>query len=441
MTATSIVSPTPAPNAIPSPGSQSSQSAAQTVAGSAGKENKGHGEFAAVMAKQQSQEAVQKKNSGSSGGPDARPAQQKSSKQPPAAVSLPTEATEVTSPVSGKNMPQAGLSQQDLHQSKAQQGSRKKTDTPGQMQVGLVSSLLSGMAMAFPVPMSAERGPMNPESELAPSAEPAARSKEDMVTDGTVDKQVPQSKLLLHLQSDAKLQNDGKSSAAFASVAKQDGLASGNKGLLLQKMLHGLVSTTPTKQPVVPATVNNLVFDAHNGSPQNAAESVSNLTGNSTATLLAGMLPTQVTASSPGQVLAAPVGANPQWGQALGQQIQVLLGQDIQQAKLQLNPPHLGPLEVHLDIQANGQANATFFSPHPEVLQAITNAIPQLQQSFAAAGMSLGQANVGADSGGRSFSKNKSSSTTSVKTLTEAGDSPSALTMLRVQLGLVNAFA
>ena len=80
-------------------------------------------------------------------------------------------------------------------------------------------------------------------------------------------------------------------------------------------------------------------------------------------------------------------------------------------------------------------------SHRPEVLQAISTAIPQLQQSFAAAGMSLGQANVGADSGGRFFSKNRSTPADTVKSMTEPLESTTPSTVLKVRLGLINAFA
>ncbi len=452
MTAVSIVSPMPSTNAIPGPGSQSSRSVAQSaaqpaapsatqaLAGSTSQENQGHGAFAAVMARQQTREAQHQNTPGRAAGPDARPAG--STKLQPAADALPSDAAAAMPSAGGKNMPQAVLSKSEQNQSKTHSDSAKKTDISAQTPAGLVSSLLPGLAIPLPAPVPVNvvtNPPVNP--GLTPSPESPALSKGSLVTYGSAEKPVSPNSPLLHLQTDV-MAHDGKASDAAAHASRQGGLSPRDTGHLPQNLLHDLVTAVSAKQSSVPATINNnLLLDANIGLPKNVAESVSNLSQNNSPTLLAGMLPNNVTPSSSGQVLATPVGANPQWGEALGQQVQWLLGQDIQQARLQLNPPHLGPLEVHLDIQANGQANATFLSPHPEVLQAISNAIPQLQQSFAAAGMSLGQTNVGADGGGRYFSKNKPASTTSVKTLTEAGDSPAAVAMLRVQLGLINAFA
>ena len=156
--------------------------------------------------------------------------------------------------------------------------------------------------------------------------------------------------------------------------------------------------------------------------------------------VFSGIAPTAGPASG-GLLVAPPVSNHPQWGQALGQQVQFLLGQGIQQATLQLNPPHLGPLEVHLDLQQNGQTNAFFSSPHPEVREAIATAMPQLQESFAAAGMSLGQASVGAGGGGRPFARNPSASASRVAVVAAATGGATLPVPARVRLGLVNTFA
>ncbi|MDD2748469.1 MAG: flagellar hook-length control protein FliK [Acidithiobacillus sp.] len=236
---------------------------------------------------------------------------------------------------------------------------------------------------------------------------------------------------------------DGKLTAAVASSAIQDGSSSQIVGHFLQNLAQAFAASSTTgPQSVASSAFSNSWADPSTQLLKTVSDPGVSLAGNSAAPLLASTIMLPPAASTPtAQVVATPVGANPQWGEALGQQVQFLLGQGIQQATLQLNPPHLGPLEVHLDIQANGQANATFISPHPEVLQAISAAIPQLQQSFAAAGMSLGQANVGADGGGRFFSKNRSASTGTVKSMTEPLESAAPSTILRVHLGLINAFA
>lgn len=62
-------------------------------------------------------------------------------------------------------------------------------------------------------------------------------------------------------------------------------------------------------------------------------------------------------------------------------------------AELRLDPPELGPLRISLQITDN-VAHAAFISPHAAVRQTVENALPQLQELLAQAGISLGQTSV-----------------------------------------------
>ena len=70
---------------------------------------------------------------------------------------------------------------------------------------------------------------------------------------------------------------------------------------------------------------------------------------------------------------------------------------DKQVAKLTLNPAHMGPLEISLNID-KGHATASFVSANADVREALENALPRLREMFASAGISLGQTNVSAES-------------------------------------------
>lgn len=85
------------------------------------------------------------------------------------------------------------------------------------------------------------------------------------------------------------------------------------------------------------------------------------------------------------------------WGDALGQKVVWIAGQQQQVAELHLNPPNLGPMEVRLTI-ANDQVNAIFVSSQPAVRDAIEAAMPRLREMFADSGMTLGNAMVSSDS-------------------------------------------
>jgi flagellar hook-length control protein FliK len=93
--------------------------------------------------------------------------------------------------------------------------------------------------------------------------------------------------------------------------------------------------------------------------------------------------------------IRTPVG-QAQWGKELGSQLVLMThqaGEDAHTAQLRLDPPDLGPLQVTIKI-SDGIAQASFVSAHAAVRQALESALPQLQQTLAQAGISLGQTSV-----------------------------------------------
>lgn len=96
------------------------------------------------------------------------------------------------------------------------------------------------------------------------------------------------------------------------------------------------------------------------------------------------------------QTVQVPVGAAG-WGEALGQKVVWMAGQQQQVAELHLNPPNLGPMEVRLTV-SNDQVSALFVSAQPAVREAIEAAMPRLREMFADSGMMLGNAMVSSDS-------------------------------------------
>lgn len=89
--------------------------------------------------------------------------------------------------------------------------------------------------------------------------------------------------------------------------------------------------------------------------------------------------------------------ANPQWGTELGQQVSNLVrhaGAGNHSAELRLDPPHLGPLRITLNLH-DSVVQAVFSSAHASVRHAVEQALPQLQQQLEQEGLSLGQTNVG----------------------------------------------
>lgn len=99
---------------------------------------------------------------------------------------------------------------------------------------------------------------------------------------------------------------------------------------------------------------------------------------------------------------AAPMGSSNQiyaypgksgWNQAISQKVMYMVGASEQTARLSLNPPELGPLQVVIEVN-DEKANTTFISDNEEVRQALEDGMDHLREKMDEAGISLGEANV-----------------------------------------------
>ena len=88
------------------------------------------------------------------------------------------------------------------------------------------------------------------------------------------------------------------------------------------------------------------------------------------------------------------------WDQALGERIQWMVNQKMQGAQIKLNPAHLGPMEVRIQVQ-NDQASIQFNSAHSVVREALEAALPRLRDMFEASGVEL----VNVDVSGQPFAE------------------------------------
>ncbi len=87
----------------------------------------------------------------------------------------------------------------------------------------------------------------------------------------------------------------------------------------------------------------------------------------------------------------------PKWGGELAQKVVWLSSQQQQVAEIRLNPAHLGPVEVMLNINSD-QATVQFVSSHLAVREAIEASLPRLREMMAENGITLGDVSVGAES-------------------------------------------
>ncbi|GLS05247.1 hypothetical protein GCM10007860_23970 [Chitiniphilus shinanonensis] len=101
-------------------------------------------------------------------------------------------------------------------------------------------------------------------------------------------------------------------------------------------------------------------------------------------------------AVKPSHYVPEPVGSN-RWGDAVAQRVAMMLGRQEQQIEMQLNPPHLGPMEVRLSLSAEN-ASVVFASQHAGVREALAAATPRLTALLADQGIQLVDVKVASDS-------------------------------------------
>ena len=95
---------------------------------------------------------------------------------------------------------------------------------------------------------------------------------------------------------------------------------------------------------------------------------------------------------NPAQQISVAV-QHPQWSQQVGDRVHWMIGQNLNQADIHLNPPELGALQVHIQMHGD-QASVSFSSPHALVRDALDAAMPRLREMMHDAGLTLGDVNV-----------------------------------------------
>lgn len=85
--------------------------------------------------------------------------------------------------------------------------------------------------------------------------------------------------------------------------------------------------------------------------------------------------------------------SHPDWNQELGQKLIWMHKQDIPSAELRLNPEHLGPISIKIDVSQD-QATVSFTAQHAGVKEAIEAALPKLREMLSGQQLNLVDVNV-----------------------------------------------
>jgi flagellar hook-length control protein FliK len=102
--------------------------------------------------------------------------------------------------------------------------------------------------------------------------------------------------------------------------------------------------------------------------------------------------PGQITTSAPQLTVATPAGQSA-WADEVGSRVLWMVGRAESKAELVLTPPHLGKVEVSINLNGD-QTTAQFVAATQSARDALEQAMPKLREILAQSGISLGQANV-----------------------------------------------
>jgi flagellar hook-length control protein FliK len=82
--------------------------------------------------------------------------------------------------------------------------------------------------------------------------------------------------------------------------------------------------------------------------------------------------------------IAEPFGSD-EWSRALGDRVVVMADRDLTQARIALNPPQLGPIEVRVHVSGD-QASVAFTAHSHLTREAIEQALPRLREMLGGQG-------------------------------------------------------
>ncbi len=82
-----------------------------------------------------------------------------------------------------------------------------------------------------------------------------------------------------------------------------------------------------------------------------------------------------------------------QWNQQISKRVAIMNSEGLQTARIQLDPPELGALEIKIKVQ-NDQVNVGFTSNHAVVRDALESQAPRLREMMEQEGINLADVNV-----------------------------------------------
>jgi flagellar hook-length control protein FliK len=122
----------------------------------------------------------------------------------------------------------------------------------------------------------------------------------------------------------------------------------------------------------------------------------------------------------------------------LNQHVAIMLSEHSQFARIAVNPPELGPVEVRINVVGD-EANIQIAAPHAATRDALQDALPRLRAALGDSGLALGDANVFAQMPHRESPPEHGASRTAFEHDDDAEVARASM-VRHIKLGLVDAF-
>ncbi|MDO9104994.1 MAG: flagellar hook-length control protein FliK [Methylovulum sp.] len=160
-----------------------------------------------------------------------------------------------------------------------------------------------------------------------------------------------------------------------------------------------LESTTDAKETTLPSLDNAGLSDKTSLSDPSALTEPENT--------LPGINPQQrlIDNKTEFTAIAKPLN-HPGWNKELGEQIVWMYNKTIPSAEITLNPEHLGPMTVRIDVNQD-QASILFTTPHAAVKEALEASLPKLREMLNTQQLNLADVNVSQHSSSQQHSPDR----------------------------------
>jgi flagellar hook-length control protein FliK len=295
----------------------------------------------------------------------------------PVSIAADTTDTNTTTPATaGQRTP--GTADPAAWLAQALMPAASATGAPGASGPAVASASGAGPAL---IESSADAGSAGVDAQTA-SGFAAQLAAQSALAAGQSPRAANASRIALNANSaptPIALNSDAQTAAATAP-------APGNINVLadVQKLISGLTGPDSADADADP--------DAATPTTHTATASASTDTAQAAAALQAAS-PTRPSAlGATTLTIHAPVGSAA-FADEVGARATSLAQSGITQAQLQLNPADMGPVQVHITLQA-GQASVWFGANHADTRAALEQSLPRLRELFAGAGMPLTDSGV-----------------------------------------------